>query len=455
MRLQSISISNLAAFEEFSAALPPVALVQGKNGLGKTSLQAIIKYAFGRRADGSRAVEHDPLMLHGAAEKGEATLVLDDGTHHKVVVTPTTTARFTKPKDGTKWSKSPAEIDALVNALSYDPMQFKTFPTARRVETLLKINPSAVAQQAEVAEALQGVATVPPPPSGRFGLEELNTVYSKIEEARRDENRRADTLEKHAAELEAALPPPAEEPWGERAAKLRKEAGDLKADFDAGVKLVGDLFNSVKDNLAAELDTLIAKARKEHAEKLDAARAEANAAVAQKRAEFTPKFQALESEITVAEERARATAAAEGTREAATRASKEAKEKRDRSRAMTGALERLVALKGTVAGRLNIKGITIAAPREGEPVDICREEKGALVPFSKWNETSHILFCLRIAVLTHGQCGIVCIDSIDAIDPDVRAQLEKTCRKYAKEEGMQFILGEATGGPLRVKELEG
>ena len=145
---------------------------------------------------------------------------------------------------------------------------------------------------------------------------------------------------------------------------------------------------------------------------------------------------------------------AKGTREALERAKAGAVEHTAASAAMTAALKNLDALKETVASRLPIKGMTIAAPHPGQPVDICREEKGALVPFSSWNDTSKLLFCLRVAVLTHGECGLVCIDSIDAVDPKTRPALEETCRKYAEKEGMQFLLGEATGGPLRITELE-
>lgn len=483
MRLSSITIKNLAAFSEFSTTLPAVALIQGKNGLGKTSLQAVIRYAYGRRADGSRAVEHDPRMLHGNSEEGEVTITHDDGTQLKCVVTTAGTTRYVKPQGGKRWSKATGDIDALANALSYDPLQFKNFDERKRVETLLRIMPAQVTVE-EITAALDGVGIAQPhAPS----LEAINAYYSEIYDLRREQNVAADTQEKHARELEQALPV---EPEGkyQDLGLLRQAKAAIEEQERNHVKTVGDTFRKYEADEklahAERVRVFTLESLKQATDATEAARAEANASVLAKRSELQPERDRLTAAIATAEEQAKQLAVAEGTRQALTRAKSEAEARRGVSARMTEALDRLKALKETVAGRLPIKGITIAAPREGLPVDICREEKTgvcqcghdidshkvgpcknctcggfavgtALIPFSSWNDTSKLLFCLRLAVLTHGQCGLVCVDSIDAVDPETRKKLEETCRKYAKSDGLQFLLGEATGGELRVQELEG
>ena len=118
---------------------------------------------------------------------------------------------------------------------------------------------------------------------------------------------------------------------------------------------------------------------------------------------------------------------------------------------MSEALDRLTALKATVASRMAVKGVTIAAPREGLPVDICREEKGSLIPFSRWNDADKDAFALRMAILNKRQCGLVCVDNMGNFSPARREQVIQRCRELAAAENMQFLLGVATDeGDLRV-----
>lgn len=472
LRLHSLQIENLAAFPVFSATFPAVALIQGRNGLGKSSLLAVLRYAFGRRVDGSRAVEHDPAMIHGNAEGGEATLTFDDGSQLRVRVTKAETFRMTKPKDGKKWNRAAADIDALANSLSYDPVQFRTFDEKKRVETLLSIMPATVTAE-EITAAIGDVGVAQP---HEPGLAAINEYYRTVYELRTRENGDRDRLTKHAEELEAALPQVSEEP-GDSLESLRKLQADIDADeakyiaacgkaldgikaeanatHEANVTAINEDINKRIQQLEAERASRLLESNTTRNEAIDTARGEANDSVRKKRELIAPKKAALSEKIGAAEALATASAQADGTRKAAATARAEAQKHTTNSARMTAALERLNALKETVAGRLPIKGFTIASPREGAPVDVCRMEKDALIPFSKWNDTSQLIFCMKIAKLRPGHCGLICIDSIDAVDPKTRPALLKTCQKYAEEEGFQFLLGEATGDDLRVAELEG
>ena len=122
-----------------------------------------------------------------------------------------------------------------------------------------------------------------------------------------------------------------------------------------------------------------------------------------------------------------------------------------RSRSMSEALDRLALLKSEIASRMPVKGVIIASPRAGTPVDICREEKGALVPFSRWNDADKDAFALRMAILNKRQCGLVCVDNMGNWSPARREQVIARCKELAESEGMQFLLGLATDeGDLKV-----
>lgn len=469
MRLTHIAIDNLAGLN-FESALPAIALIQGHNGAGKTSLKLVITYAFGRNIDGTRAIFHDSRMVL-TGEKGEATLTFDDGMQLRVLVTKDSTTRMTKPKDGKRWGRTGTEIEALANAISYDPILLRTLPEAKRIEMLLRVCPVAVSME-EIVAAIGDVAMGAP---HEASLEAINAYHDDIYKLRTVENVSADTQEKHAQELMLALPKmPEGAPVDANTLRQQKEA--LEESLRGYTKVVGDTFRKVEASennahasrclaIDTDINAKIAAMEKERTDRresslaersklVEAARAEANATVVAKQIEVAPERDRLTAEIAEAEVLATAIAQAEGGRAAHDVAIRSARYHRERSLSMTAALDRLKALKQEVAGRMAIKGITIASPGEGLPVDICREEKGVLVPFSLWNDTSKILFCLRVAVLSHGKCGLVCVDSIDAIDDSTRAALLAQCKKYAELEGMQFLLGKVAEGPLRVEGVE-
>jgi hypothetical protein len=170
------------------------------------------------------------------------------------------------------------------------------------------------------------------------------------------------------------------------------------------------------------------------------------------RSAIKPDLERLTTEIATAEERNQHVALDQGLR-ISVKNSREAEvaAKADSLR-IDAAMVRLNALKEAVAARLAVKGITIAAPRVGQPVDICRQEGDALIPFSRWNEADKERFCLRMAVLFHGKCGMVFVDEIGHFTEERRAALIEAAKGYAKSEEMQFIMGMAEAGDFRVVE---
>lgn len=481
MRLTQISITDLAAFAgTVTFPLYGISLIKGDHGKGKSSLGEILLYSFGRRPlaeTGSVGIRHDAAILHGNAERGEAVLSFDDGSSFRVLVTADSTTRMIKVPEGTKWNKAtPEYIDSLVNALSYDPFVFKTLSEKQRIEALLKASPIIVTAE-EIAEAV-----------GEFGkhvigapsLESINATHGNLYDYRRTANVAADTNAKHAGELEAALPAeelPTVDVAPLRAEKAAVEKSELELiekcrrkleEFKGQAQAAHEVR---KNNADKEIDAKIAeleadrKRRHEASNKqfnadIDVLREQANAAVLAKRSEIKPDLERLTAEIATAEERALRAATDKGTRNAAKKAREAQSAALADSQRIDAAMTRLNALKEAVAARLAIPDITIASPRPGQPVDICRLEGEALVPFSRWNEADKERFCLRMAVLFHGKCGMVFVDEIGHFTDERRRGLIETARRYAKDGEMQFIMGSATaataedpkGGELRVVE---
>lgn len=476
MRLTSVSITNLAGLPFFEAKLPAVCLLTGKHGAGKSSFQNIVKYAFGRRvlSTSSRGIEHDPSMLHGGAERGEALLSFDEGPIEslRVVVKPDSTERSVKVRGRKAWQAAGSGIDEIASALAYDPMLFQDMEPKQRLEAFLRVVPIEISQE-EILEAIgEPVAGLPEKP----GLDTLNTLYDNIYKLRTVENVAADTQAKHADQLEAALPPETESgDWNAEVTRLRADKAALDASEAEEMRRIAREFQTAKDDLQralmvshlgidreineeiAELEAKRSRrkevVRTEEASKVEVARGKANSEAAEVKTHNAPLHERLISAIATADERARSMAQAEGTRKAALSARAEATDRANKATAMTAALGRLTKLKATVGSRMKISGVTIASPREGMPVDLCREEGDALVPFSRWNSADADAFAIRIAILHRGACGLVCIDNMANWSPARQDAVIRTCRKYAAE-GMQFLLGRATDqGELAITDV--
>lgn len=476
MRLTSISITDLAGFSgTANFPLHAVSIIEGNHGTGKSSLIDVLSYAFGRRPlseTGSRSVDHDAAMINGSKERGEAIIIFDDASHLRVLVTTDSTTRQIKSPGAKKWDRAtPQFIDSLVNALSYDPFSLKDLTEKQRIEALLLASPVTVSAL-EIATAVGGAVSVN---NVRPDIEAIDQLSSHIYDLRRTRNVAADTQRKHAQQLREALPPSSQDDvdWQKQAHEKRAERDALTASLDSHKKKVGDTFrghqqeqidkhqkatdtaksafNEGVEALRKILNATVDASLKAHNEEIESARTIANQAVRDKQAEIQPMYDTLTTEIATAEERALATAQVTGTRAAVDAADKEAAAHQAESDKMTAAITRLAELKATVAGRLKIPKITIAAPKEGQPIDICREEKGSLVPFSRWNEADKDMFCMRMAVLMHGACGVVFVDEIGHLTEERKTALLATARKYAVD-GMQFIFSQAAETELTVRE---
>lgn len=477
MRITSIQITNLAAFGgEVKFSFGAVNIVEGKHGAGKSSLEGVLMYLLGRRplaAKGARSVQHDPGILHGTSDRGEAIVNFDecDIEYLRVLVKPDKSTREVKMRGSKRWEDAGQLIDDITSALAYDPMQFKDLEPKQRLEAFLRVVPVEITA-AEVTEAVGGTIPIP---AGKPGLDTINALHDDIYRLRTTENSAVDTQSKYATQLEAALPPVVEGgDWNSEVIRLRGEKEILQKSEDEEIKRIGGELQTVRNAVAvarqsadteidSDINTRISaleadrSRRKDECAKeaevaIEAGRSKANAEAKEIREANAPLHSQLAADIAVADERARSTAQAEGTSNAAKVARDEAEERKAKSKSMTEALDRLTTLKATVGSRMKVSGVTIASPREGSPVDLCRLEAGALVPFSRWNSADQDQFCLRMAVLFSGPLGIVCIDNLSNWNAERRAAIIARCKVLASKDRMQFLLGMATDGELKVTE---
>lgn len=467
MRLARVEITNLVGFgaaedgkPALVADLPAIAIIQGGNGRGKTSFLDAIKYLFGRG--------HDPDIIHGNAEWGEIIITFDDGSAVRARASRKgETTRGYKPAGGKRWVVSRAEIDAIANALSYDPLAFKSMDEGAQTQALMKVV-NFTCEASEITEAVGEAAAeldnFSAPDTGNV-LDVIAAVDKQLRAVRPKLSGAAESAEHHAEELAKTLPqesPGAD--WDAEVQRLRGEKDALEAGERESIgkvaKHLADRRGSIKETATADRDAIDtdidAKIRALEVERgarkgivdideracLEGLQARATAKREEVQLANAPKRDELARALGAAETNARQQATAVGTRSAIDKALVDAKAKRERWQSITDALARLEALKVKVLERSPLPGFEFQDGRI-----LAKDDSGALVPFRRWNEEKQIIFCLRLAVMAHGKAGFICIDRAESLDSEHRRKLVAAAKKYAERDGLQFLIASVSDIP--------
>ena len=261
------------------------------------------------------------------------------------------------------------------------------------------------------------------PHKGKGNPERLATIGQAIAKKRAEDYDRRTTIAKD-----------------ELSPKAIKEAEALAAGEKRAKEIDAEILA-----LEKKRDAALGVVRKDRDEYIEEARQIGVSEAARIRGENAPVREQLTAELATAEERARQHERTEGTREAAIVARREATDKKANSEILTESLTRLKDLRLKVAERLPIKNIRI---QDGRLFNLDK------VAFKRWNTVQQLVFCLKIAVIAHREAGFVCVDNFEHFDTQMKEAALAACRKYAEDEGMQFILCAVSDEP-ELKVVEG
>ena len=465
MPIKHLTINNVGPFAgEHHFDLPAVAIIQGGNGVGKTGLTEAINY-IGERG-------HDPDMIHGNAEIGEVTVTMADGYQMRARITRDETQRAWKPPEGRKWIVNRSYIDEICVALAYDPMRFLDMEPREQSAELLRLAPVP-----ECPEEIQEAAGDTISGLGLTGnpldvIDHLIDPGSGVLYTERTQlNVSADSLEKHAAELQRTLLDVPEEGWPDHLKQLQSQKTAAEQRQRDEIAAVNAGFQEQKQAAETERSDAYGRANSEYERELkrieavrlaareaadavcasavEAARKSGQAAAEAIREKTKVPIETLAASITHAEANAKRESEAAGTRASIDRAKQDAAGKRERWKALDGAITRLRALRLSLAERLPIKGVMV---RDGR---IVREQDGGFIPLKKWNTADQRKLALKIGMMVGQKAGFVVLDHLESFDGTQRASLLATCKKYAEENGIQFILASVDAytqkpGPMRV-----
>lgn len=465
MKVTRIEIENILGLERFAFEPGVVSVVEGRNGVGKTSLLESIRAAL-------RGGE-DPSLLRQGAERGFVKLSLEDGTEIVRKVGKGAGLDVRLAVSG-KASTPRKLVDSLVDELGIDPLAILSCPAAKRAEYLAEVMPLEVSRADLEAAAGRRVE-----PIKGSALDQIETLRRLFYEERTGVNRSLKDKRTTASQLRESIPTVqgADEDLQdlraerealvsaratrERNAERRRDEDVTQARTHRSARQEeirrerDEKLRAIEDDAESRITAILAEAkaksealRSEAGASLEAVGGEAEATIAVSEeaarealaaieAEYGPRAESLAARLGTAEERARQAAQHEKTRELADRLAAEADALATDAERLARTIERLDALKTSLLAQLPIPGLEIS----GGVVYLDG------IPWERVNRARQIQVALKVARLRAGPLGLIVVDNAEALDPETFAAFEES----AASTGLQFVVGRVTAGDFHVR----
>ena len=432
MYVTRVKITNILGIQHLDFEPGKITEISGPNGSGKTSvletIQAVLKGG------------NDATLLRKGAAKGEAVLVLDDGTEITRAITATTSTTTVRDAEGKKQPRPSDILRNLTDLYSANPVEFLRAPKKDRVRVLLETMPLKVD-----AAAIQEITGEPcSATENAHAVDVINGLHKGYYDERTGVNRVIDEKKKSIKQLKEAVPEaPAGVEGSEEEIRIAiKTADDAR---DAEEKRISEKLSTIKTQMAEE------------AGKIDSALAEAIAKLQQ---EAEANKQALRDKlagIQVAAEKQRtknitthsettapliaalnlivanrdAHAKREQTLKNITQLENDLEKFQDDALRLDKIMAGLEAYKATLLASLPIPGLEV---RAGE---IFRDD----VAFDRLNTAQQVSIAVEIAKLRTGELGCCCVDGLELLDPAAY----EAFKAQAVESGLQMFISKVTG----------
>lgn len=415
MKIAHVRISNILGIAELEFTPEGFNEITGPNGTGKTSvleaIQAVLKTG------------HDATLLRKGADKGEAVLVLDDGTELSKTVTADKSTSKVKV-DGKATSRPAEALKALTDLYSANPIEFLRARKQDRVKVLLETMPLE-ADTEKLAE-ITGIPVTAQP--GTHALAVIDAVYKEVYDDRTGTNRAVKEKDNTINQLKLAMP---EAPGGVDGSEDELLAQVRAADEAKTTELerISNKLNGVKADNQAKLEAIRAETQR----KIDEAKAEGQAAadaitaeerriegLAGTQREKTIQKHAdaiapLNTALNSIKENRGAHAKREQAMQTIQQMETELVDLQGDAARQTKALADLEQYKNDLLASLPIPGVEV---KDGE---IYRDG----VVFDRLNTAQQVWVAIEIAKLRAGNLGVSCVDGIELLDPAAFEEFKK------------------------------
>jgi len=410
MKIANIKIKNVLGIEELNLAPQNITTISAKNGLGKSSVIEAIKSALGGG--------HDATLLRQGAESGEVVIDFTEGYQVKMTTNGEKTTREVR-RDGAKLASPVSVLNSLRDMVSVNPIEFLSATPQHQVELLL----GAVNVELDVKQLAETLDR--PIVSESHPLKTLDRLRRELYVERTNENRTAKDKETTANQLaESIVEDDVDytQAIDECTSAFQAKSDERRAKFQELANKERAAREVVASEREAELDAVRKKYDVMLANAVDAIQAEKdaiNAAESEERAAHQAEIERLRGLERTQIENARTRKIVEDARRASELAL-------TRSEALTARITYLDEMKRGWLASTPFKGLDVTD--EGITLDG--------IPFDRVNTARRMEFAVELAKARSGQVKLVCLDGVDELDSESRAQLIET----AKESDCQFFI---------------
>lgn len=437
MKIAHVKISNILGIAELEFTPEGFNEITGPNGTGKTSvleaIQSVLKTG------------HDATLLRNGAEKGEAVLVLDDGTELSKTVTADKSTSKVKI-DGKATSRPAEALKALTDLYSANPIEFLRARKQDRVKVLLETMPLE-ADTERLAE-ITGIPVTAEP--GTHALAVIDAVHKEVYDDRTGTNRAIKEKDNTINQLSMAMP---EAPGGidgdedELIAQIRAIDEAKTAELErisaklAGIKAANqEKKDAIRTETQRQIDEIKAKAIAD-VDAISAEEQRIEGLAGRQREKAIQKHADATAPISLALASIKANRGAHAKREQAQQTIEQMKKELvdlqgDTAR-QTKALADLEQYKNDLLASLPIPGVEV---KDGE---IYRDG----VVFDRLNTAQQVWVAIEIAKLRAGNLGVSCVDGIELLDPVAFEEF----KKQSLASNLQLFVSRVSGEEFAVK----
>jgi DNA repair exonuclease SbcCD ATPase subunit len=417
--ITSVYVQDFLGIEQFKAELGQVAVISGRNGIGKTSLMQAIHTVF----EGG----HDASMVRRGSEKAKVILTLSSGvTINKTITPKESTLEVLSPDGGVV--KAPATyVKSLAPTLegtgSFDPLGFLNSDPKERAAFLLKAIPIDFSP-AEVSEIL-GV-----PLSGVVGLTRFNELREGKYSERTTLNTQVRDLEGTIADMERQLPADDATDWGFERDHLTESIAAIDGRINttaAEIALEAEQRRSEKREEIASKITALEKELADYLAKVDGAASEA---LAEQTREMEAEKAVLSGKLGEARAKADHQQQSIGVKKAITERKEKLKGHITLEMKLTSIIRLMDALKHRKLKELPIPGLDIAMDSRQRPVI-----KIDGIPLDKLNRQKQLFVAIQAVSKAAGQLPLILAECAE-LDDDSLSELTEA----AKDAGLQLIV---------------
>lgn len=440
MHVVQIKIDNILGIKHLDFEPGKITEISGTNGSGKTSvletIQAVLKGG------------NDATLLRKGETKGEAVLVLSDGTEITRSITPTGSTTTVRNAEGKKQPRPSEILRGLTDLYSANPVEFLRAPKKDRVRVLLETMPLPVDREA-IAKITKEPCTVP---EGAHALEVISGLYKGYYDQRTGVNRLVDEKKKAIKQLKDTLPDaPAGVEGDEDEIRLQIKVADdaiaaeetrireKLATIEKGITEEAGKIDAQLERQIAELRQNAEAAKQDLRDKLANTRLAAEKQRNVKRQEHTDKVTPLKTALQMIVANRDAHAKREQTIKLIKETEIELEKVQDEAMEIEKVMVGLEHYKTTLLEGLPIPGLEVIS---GE---IYRDG----VAFDRLNTAQQVSIAVEIAKMRTGTLGCCCVDGLELLDPAAY----EAFKEQATASGLQMFISKVTGEDFAINSI--